>query len=113
MSKKLMKKEEKIPPIHPGEILLTEFLEPMALSQYRVAKDIHVPARRINEIILGKRSITIDTALRLAVYFEMTPEFWMNLQFQYEMDLAKTELGEIIKREVKPCSVLLDKRASA
>ena len=113
MVRSIVKKQEKLSPIHPGEILLTEFLEPMELSQYRVAKDIHVPARRINEIVLGKRGMTIDTALRLAEYFRTSPEFWMNLQFQYDMDIAKTELVEIIKREVKPCFLLTKKRVSA
>ena len=78
----------KRPHIHPGEILLEEFLTPLALSQYRLAMDIHVPARRINEIVLGKRSISADTALRLAKYFGNTPEFWMNLQRDYDLRSA-------------------------
>ena len=70
-------------PIHPGEVLLEEFLEPMGISQYRLAKDIGVPARRINEIVHGKRAITADSALRLAMYFAMSPQFWMGLQMGY------------------------------
>lgn len=85
----MLRKNQKLLPIHPGEILKEEFLEPLALTQYRVAKDIGVPPRRINEIVLGKRGITADTALRLAHYFKLSPDFWMNLQFRYEMDTAK------------------------
>ena len=72
--------KKRLPPIHPGEILLEEFLKPMSISQYRLAKDIHVPARRINEIVLGKRAIGPDTALRLARYFSLSERFWLNLQ---------------------------------
>ena len=102
----MSREKSKLFPIHPGEILLEEFLEPMELSQYRIAKDINVSARRINEIVLGKRSITADTAFRLAEYFKMSPDFWMNLQVRYDMDLAKIELAEEIKKEVKPCVFL-------
>ena len=80
--------EQKIPPIHPGEILMEEFLTPMGLSQNKVALDIRVPARRINEIVHGKRSITPDTALRLAKYFNMSPQFWLGLQMAYDLDIA-------------------------
>lgn len=76
---------KKIKPIHPGEILLEEFLEPYKLSQYRLAKDIHVPPRRINEIVHGVRSISTDTALRLGRYFGMSPEFWLNAQMRYDL----------------------------
>jgi len=89
-------------PIHPGEILLEEFLQPMGITQYRLAKDVNVPARRINEIVLGKRSITADTALRLARYFGMTEQFWMNLQTRYDLELEKDRLGPRLREEVQP-----------
>jgi addiction module HigA family antidote len=86
------------PPIHPGELLLQEFLEPMELSQYRLAKEISVPARRINEIVHGKRGITADTALRLARYFDTSERFWMNLQMRYDLEVEKGRLrGRLIK----------------
>jgi len=88
------------PPIHPGEILLEEFLEPMNLSQYRLAKDISVPARRINEIVHGKRGITADTALRLARYFGTTDRFWMNLQTRHDLEVEKARLKGRLAREV-------------
>ncbi len=88
------------PPIHPGEILLEEFLEPMELSQYRLAKDISVPARRINEIVHGKRGITADTALRLARYFDISERFWMNLQTRYDLEVEKGRLRGRLVREV-------------
>ena len=88
------------PPIHPGEILLEEFLEPMELSQYRLAKDISVPARRINEIVHGKRGITADTALRLARYFGTTERFWMNLQTHYDLEAEKRRLRGRLTKEV-------------
>jgi addiction module HigA family antidote len=91
-------------PIHPGEILLEEFLQPMGISQYRLAKDISVPARRINEIVLGKRSITADTALRLSRYFGMTEQFWMNLQTRYDLEIEKGRLGPRLNDEVQPMS---------
>lgn len=90
----------KLSPIHPGEVLLEEFLEPAGLSQYRVAKDISVPPRRINEIVHGKRAVTADTALRLARYFGTTPRFWLNLQAQYDLDVESDRLGERLDREV-------------
>ena len=93
--------KDKLAPIHPGEILLEEFLKPMGLSQNRLALDIRVPARRINEIVLGKRRITVDTALRLARFFNMSPQFWLGLQMDYDLDLAEDELAEKIAREVK------------
>lgn len=88
------------PPIHPGEILLEEFLEPMELSQYRLAKDISVPARRINEIVHGKRAITADTALRLARYFGTSERFWMNLQIRHDLEVEKEKLKGRLVREV-------------
>jgi addiction module HigA family antidote len=87
-------------PIHPGEVLLEEFLEPMELSQYRVAKDISVPPRRINEIVHGRRAITADTALRLARYFGTSERFWMNLQTRYELEVEKGHLKGRLAREV-------------
>lgn len=93
---------KKLAPVHPGEILLEEFLEPMALSQNRLALAIGVPPRRINEIVLGKRGITADTALRLARYFDMTPQFWMGIQMDYALDVAEDELSERLEREVRP-----------
>ena len=93
---------KKFPPIHPGEILLEEFLKPMGISQYRVSKDIGVPARRINEIVHGKRSITADTALRLARYFRMSERFWMNLQSRFDLEVEKDKLGRRLEKEVHP-----------
>ena len=92
--------EEKLAPIHPGEILLEEFLKPMQLSQNQLALDIRVPARRINEIIQGKRRITPDTALRLARYFDMSAQFWLGLQMDYDLDVATDELAARIQQEV-------------
>ena len=92
---------KRIMPIHPGEILLEEFLEPLGISQYRLAKDISVPARRINEIVHGKRSITADTALRLSRYFSLSDRFWLNLQARYDLELEKDKLEGRIEAEVK------------
>jgi len=92
---------KELAPVHPGEVLLEEFLNPMGLSQNRLALDIRVPARRINEIVQGKRRITTDTALRLARYFDMSPQFWLGLQLDYDLDVAEDELGEQIEREVQ------------
>jgi len=91
---------KKIPPIHPGEILLEEFLNPMGISQNRLALDIGVPARRINEIVLGKRRVTADTALRLGKYFGMSPQFWLGLQMDYDLDIAEDKLEKRLDREV-------------
>jgi addiction module HigA family antidote len=88
-------------PIHPGEVLLEEFLKPMNLSQNRLAVNIGVPARRINEIVLGKRSITADTALRLAKYFGTSAEFWRALQAHYDLDMTAESLGDLLEKEVK------------
>ena len=94
----------KLAPVHPGEILQKEFLEPMGLSQNRLALALGVPARRINEIVLGKRGITADTALRLARYFKMSPQFWLGLQMDYELDVAEDMLGGRLEKEVTPKS---------
>ena len=94
--------KKKLSPIHPGEVLLEEFIKPMDLSQNRLAIDIGVDARRINEIVLGKRSITADTALRLARFFGNSPQFWVGLQSQYDLDLAEDHLGKRLEREVRP-----------
>ena len=90
----------KLPPIHPGEILLEEFLEPMGISQYRLANDISVPPRRINEIVLGKRAITPDTALRLSLFFGLSERFWMNLQTRYDIEMEKDRLEDRLAKEV-------------
>jgi addiction module HigA family antidote len=92
------------PPIHPGEILLTEFLKPMGVTQYRLAKDIGVTPRRINEIIHGRRAITADTALRLGRFFGMEAEFWLNLQAHYDMEVALEALDDRLDKEVLPLS---------
>ncbi len=92
--------KKKHDPVHPGEILLEEFLVPMELSQNQLARDLGVSPRRVNEIVLGKRSITADTALRLAHYFRMSAEFWMGLQKDYELDVEKDRLGGRIAKEV-------------
>ena len=94
-----MKKRD-MAPIHPGTILLEEFLQPMGISQYRLAKDTSVPPRRINEIIHGKRSITADTALRLGRFFNMTPQFWMNLQSRHDLEVAEDNLADRLDKEV-------------
>ncbi len=90
----------RIAPIHPGEVLFEEFLNAMEISQYRLAKDISVPARRINEIVHGKRAITADTALRLARYFGSSERLWLNLQARYDLELEKDRLGDRLEREV-------------
>jgi len=94
-------RENRIAPIHPGEILMEEFLKPLGISQYRLAKDISVPARRINEIVQGKRSVSADTALRLARYFNLSERFWMNLQARYDLEMEKDKLEDRIESEVK------------
>lgn len=91
----------RFPPIHPGEILLEEFLKPLGLSQYRVARDISVPPRRINEIVHGDRAITAGTALRLARYFGTSDEFWLNLQSRYDLEAEKDRLEDRLLKEVK------------
>ncbi|MHB0915203.1 MAG: HigA family addiction module antitoxin [Thermoleophilia bacterium] len=89
-------------PVHPGEILLEEFLKPMNISQYRLAKDISVPQRRISEITQGKRSITADTALRLGRFFGMEPQFWLNLQSRYDLLKTEDQLEDRLSKEVRP-----------
>ena len=98
-------------PIHPGEVLLEEFLRPMGLSQNRLSLEIGVHPRRINEIVLGKRAITADTALRLARYFGNSPEFWMGLQTDYDLDVAADQLGSRLEREVRPRMVAEEKES--
>jgi addiction module HigA family antidote len=88
-------------PVHPGEILHLEFLSPLGVSQYRLAKETSVPPRRINEIVRGLRSITADTALRLARYFGTSERFWLNLQARYDLEVEKDRLGDRLRREVK------------
>ena len=95
---------KKLDPVHPGEILQKEFLEPMDLSQNRLALALGVPARRINEIVLGKRGVTADTALRLARYFKMSPQFWLGLRMDYELDVAVDMLEGRLEKEVTPKS---------
>ena len=90
------------PPVHPGGTLLAEFLKPMRISQYHLAESIHVPARRINEIVLEKRGITADTALRLSRFFGNSAQFWMNLQTRYELESARDLSASSIDREVRP-----------
>ena len=91
---------KKLPPVHPGEILQEDFLIPLEISQYRLAKDIGVPPRRINEIVHGKRAISADTALRLARYFGSSERLWLNLQTRYDLELEKDRLGDRLEREV-------------
>ena len=93
-------KNKKLSPIHPGEILMEEFLETMGISQYRLAKDINVPPGRINEIVHGKRSITADTALRLGRFFGMSPQFWLNLQTRYDLEVTEDLLEGRLDEEV-------------
>jgi addiction module HigA family antidote len=90
----------KLAPVHPGEVLLEEFLKPLGLSQYRLAKALSVPPRRINEIVQGKRAISADTALRLARYFQTTDRFWLNLQTRFDLEVERDRLGERLQREV-------------
>lgn len=93
---------KKLENIHPGEVLLEEFLIPMEISQNRLARNINVPPRRINEIVLGKRGVTADTALRLARYFGTTEKFWLGLQDDYDLEEARNVLGEVLDKEIKP-----------
>jgi antitoxin HigA-1 len=96
---------DKLSPIHPGEVLLEEFIKPMNLSQNRLAIDIGVDARRINEIVLGKRSVTADSALRLSRFFGNSPQFWLGLQTQYDLDITEDRLGKRLDREVRPLAM--------
>lgn len=93
-------KKRRLPPVHPGEVLFEEFLKPMNITQYRLAKDISVPPRRVNEIVLHKRGITADTALRLGRYFGTSEQFWLNLQSEYDLDVERDRLGDRLKSEV-------------
>ena len=97
---------DKLSPVHPGEVLLEEFIKPMELSQNRLALSIGVDTRRINEIVLGKRAITADTALRLSRFFDNSPQFWMGLQSQYDLDVAQDQLGKRLDREVRPYAMV-------
>ena len=106
-----MPRRKKQPPIHPGEILHAEFLEPLGISQCRLAKDTSVPPRRINEIVRGQRSISTDTALRLARYFGTSERFWLNLQTRYDLEMEKDRLGGRLEREVQVLTAS-DRRAS-
>ena len=92
---------ENLPPVHPGEVLIEDFMKPRGLSQYRVAKDIGVPPLRISQIVRGKRAVTADTALRLARYLGTTPGIWMRLQARYDLEVAQAKLGKAIEREVR------------
>src|SRR5438270_2026867 len=97
--------QQKMAPIHPGEILREEFLAPLGISQYRLAKDTSVPPRRINEIVRGSRSVSADTALRLARYFGTSERFWLNLQTRYDLEIEKDRLGDRLRKEVKVLAV--------
>jgi addiction module HigA family antidote len=97
--------KRKISPIHPGEVLMEEFLKPMGISQYRLAKDISVPARRINEIVHGDRCITADTALRLGRYFGVSPQFWLNLQSHFDLAREEDRIGDRLAREVHSLAI--------
>jgi addiction module HigA family antidote len=96
-----MEQEERLPPVHPGEVLLEDFMKPLGLSQYRLAQELNVPALRISQIVHGKRAVTADTALRLARYFGTSANVWMRLQARYDLEVAEAELAERVKREVK------------
>ncbi len=99
-------KTRKISPVHPGEVLFEEFLKPMRISQYRLAKDIGVPPRRINEIVHRKRAITADTALRLGRYFKMSAEFWLNLQAHYDLDVEREALRQVGSDGARLCCLI-------
>ncbi len=103
---------KKLAPIHPGEILLQEFLKPMNISQYKLAKDISVPARRINEIVHGSRAITPDTALRLSRFFGLSERFWINLQTRYDLEMEKDQLRNRLDREVQVYAAVPHKDAA-
>lgn len=97
-----MAKSRRLPPVHPGEVLREDLMTPLGLSINGLARDLRVPVTRMSEIVNGRRSITADTALRLARYFDMTPQFWMNLQAAYDLDLATRRSADRIKRDVHP-----------
>jgi addiction module HigA family antidote len=94
--------KNRLPNVHPGEILLEDFLKPLGISQNRLARDIKVPPRRVNEIVLGKRAITPDSALRLARYFGTSERFWLGLQLDYDLEEAQRAVGEMVRKEVHP-----------
>ncbi|MGH2379829.1 MAG: HigA family addiction module antitoxin [Candidatus Limnocylindria bacterium] len=96
---------KRLAPVHPGEVLREEFLSPMGISQYRLAKDIGAPPRRVNEIVHGSRAVSVDTALRLARYFGTSERFWLNLQAQHDLDLESDRIGDRIEREVIPRAI--------
>ncbi len=96
---------KKIPPVHPGEVLQEEFLQPMGISQYRLAKDTGLAPRRVNEIVHGKRAVTANTALRLGRYFNMPAQYWMNLQSHYDLEVESDKLGKRLETEVHSRSV--------
>ncbi|MEK0336301.1 MAG: HigA family addiction module antitoxin [Nitrosopumilus sp.] len=104
---KEMVNKTKIPPIHPGEILLEEFLKPMGITQYRLSKDINVPPRRINEIVQGKRAVSANTALRLGRYFKMSAQFWMNLQSHYDIELETDKISDNLEKEIQVCASMV------
>lgn len=95
-------KRKKLSPIHPGEVLHEEFLKPMGITKYRLAKDIHVPPQRIGDIVKRQRAITADTAMRFARYFKTSPEFWLGLQMQYDLEIAEDKFANKIKMQIKP-----------
>lgn len=97
-------KDKRLPPIHPGEILMEEFFKPMGISQDRLAKDISVPPRRINEIVHGKRSISADTALRLGRFFGISPQFWLNFQTRFDLEITEDILADRLEKEVQVIS---------
>ncbi|MDE0032544.1 MAG: HigA family addiction module antitoxin [Deltaproteobacteria bacterium] len=98
----------RLPPVHPGEILRDEYLEPLGLSVYRLARELKIARPRLNDIVLGRRAVTIDTALRLGRYFGTTPEFWLNLQTRYDLDVAERTLRLKVEREIQPRSTSAD-----
>lgn len=106
------KSQKRLPPIHPGEILRADFMEPLGLSMNRMALDLRVPVTRIAEIVHERRGITPDTALRLARYFNTSPGFWLNLQSAYDLEVAQDKLSRVIKREVRPASFAVANAAS-
>jgi antitoxin HigA-1 len=101
----MAKSQKRLPPIHPGEILRADFMEPLGLSMNRMALDLRVPVTRIAEIVHERRGITPDTALRLARYFNTSPGFWLNLQSAYDLEVAQDKLSRVIEREVRPASL--------
>ena len=100
-NKMTLEQEDRLPPVHPGEVLLEDFMKPLGLSQYRLAQDLGVPALRISQIVHGKRAVTADTALRLARYFDTSANVWMRLQARYDLEIAEAELAERVEQEVK------------